>query len=223
MHAMSIVKSAIFGIAAAAAVSVTPALAGPVGTPVTVVDPTLNPFALDGQVQIVFTFSDASNEDLILTTPTLNGNPIIDNHTTAKGTVINLGNFTGNLVFQLDNLKTGATYFSDALDAFGDYHVKLDTNYADFGVPPLSGAALANITNLANQGYAIIFMAWEDHDKGTKYPGVKGSDFDYNDVIFAIAYKVNQRTIVPEPLTLSLFGAGLVGAAALRRRKKKSA
>ena len=28
---------------------------------------------------------------------------------------------------------------------------------------------------------------------------------------------------VPEPLTLTLFGAGLVGAAALRRRKSKKA
>ena len=30
-------------------------------------------------------------------------------------------------------------------------------------------------------------------------------------------------TNVPEPVTLSLFGAGLVSAAALRRRKKKAA
>ena len=29
-------------------------------------------------------------------------------------------------------------------------------------------------------------------------------------------------TLIPEPITLSLFGAGLAGAAALRRRKKKS-
>jgi len=218
MHFMRILTSTFFGVLVAAALAAAPALAGPV----TAVDPSLNPLSLDGHVQIVFTFSDASNEDLILTTPTLNGNPIIDNHTTPKGTVIDLGNFTGNLVFQLNNLKTGATYFSDALDGFGDYHVKLDANYADFGAPPLSGAALANITNLANQGYAIIFMAWEDHDKGTKYPGVKGSDFDYNDVIFAIAYKVNLHTIVPEPLTLSLFVGGVAGLAAVRRRKKKT-
>jgi hypothetical protein len=32
-----------------------------------------------------------------------------------------------------------------------------------------------------------------------------------------------KATVVPEPLTLSLFGAGLVGAAAMRRRKKKTA
>lgn len=30
-------------------------------------------------------------------------------------------------------------------------------------------------------------------------------------------------TAVPEPLTLSIFGAGVVGAAALRRRKLKTA
>ena len=34
---------------------------------------------------------------------------------------------------------------------------------------------------------------------------------------------VQDAHAVPEPLTLSLFGAGLAGAAALRRRKKKMA
>ena len=34
---------------------------------------------------------------------------------------------------------------------------------------------------------------------------------------------VSSTSSVPEPLTLSLFGAGLVGAAALRRRRKGKA
>ena len=58
-------------------------------------------------------------------------------------------------------------------------------------------------------------MAWEDLKNG------QGVDWDYNDVVYAIAYKVRTES-VPEPLTLSLFGAGLAGAAALRRRRKAS-
>ena len=34
---------------------------------------------------------------------------------------------------------------------------------------------------------------------------------------------VSEVTTAPEPITLSIFGAGLVGAAAMRRRKAKSA
>jgi len=213
-------KSVLFGVAAAA-LMVSPALAVKTvghGLPFTSVDPTLNPFAVDGHLQVVFTFSDASNEDVILTIPTLGPNPILDNHNTPLGSVVDLGNFTGNLTFELHDLFTNSTYFSDSLDAFNDYHVVLDPNYADFGVGPLGATALANIQNLANQGYSITFMAWEDHDLHSYNP----SDWDYNDVVFAIAYKVNQHSLVPEPLTLSLFGAGLVGAAALRRRRKAS-
>jgi len=33
----------------------------------------------------------------------------------------------------------------------------------------------------------------------------------------------NTLSVIPEPITLSLFGAGLVGAAALRRRKAQKA
>jgi len=226
---MRLLKSAIFGISAAALTAL-PALAGPVvghGLPITTVDPTLNPYAVDGHLQVVFTFSDAANEDLILTMPTLNGNPIIDNKLTPKGTVIDLGNFTGDLIFKLQDEQTLATYVSNGLDAYGDYHVKLDATYSDFGVGALKGVALANVTNLANEGYSIIFMAWEDHDKHSCYwnaahtkCAASPSDWDYNDVIYALAYKVNVHD-TPEPLTLSLFGAGLAGAAAMRRRKRK--
>jgi len=214
-HIVRALKTAVLAAGFAALTSLPAAAAG---VPVTTVNPTLNPFAVDGHLQIVFTFSDASNEDVILSIPTLGPNPILDNHTTPLGTVVDLGNFTGNLTFELDNLFTGANYFSNALDIFGDYHVKLDSTYSDFGVGPLGATALANITALANQGYSIVFMAWEDHDLHSYNP----SDWDYNDVIYAIAYKVNTHTLVPEPLTLSLFGAGLAGAAALRRRRKAS-
>ena len=49
--------------------------------------------------------------------------------------------------------------------------------------------------------------------------GFQGTDNETND-LFVTAYYVDA---VPEPLTLSLFGAGIAGAAAMRRRKNKSA
>ena len=184
--------------------------------PVTSVDPALNPFSVDGSIQIVFAFSDASNEDLILDIPALASNPILDNHVSPIGTTVDLGSYTGNLTFELNNLYTGAKYYSDALDAYGDYHVILDANYADFGIGSLDPTALASIQSLANAGYSIIFMAWEDHDVQSYAP----SDWDYNDVVYAVAYKVNLNR-VPEPLSLSVFGVGLISLLAFWCGRRK--
>jgi hypothetical protein len=45
----------------------------------------------------------------------------------------------------------------------------------------------------------------------------QGGDFDYNDLIFGF-YGIEVPS-VPEPMTLSLLGVGLVGLAAIRRRR----
>jgi hypothetical protein len=46
-----------------------------------------------------------------------------------------------------------------------------------------------------------------------------GGSYDISGTFFLLS---GPTTAVPEPLTLSLFGAGLAGAAALRRRSKKA-
>jgi hypothetical protein len=45
---------------------------------------------------------------------------------------------------------------------------------------------------------------------------------DYNAICFCLEVEgVNQPTAVPEPASIALFGAGLIGLAALRRRRSK--
>jgi len=55
-------------------------------------------------------------------------------------------------------------------------------------------------------------------DPGT-YTYTWGSGADADSIVVNIQQTTNE---IPEPFTLSLFGAGLAGAAALRRRKKAS-
>lgn len=56
---------------------------------------------------------------------------------------------------------------------------------------------------------------------GLSYQDVSGSRLQFqNDLAFTLN---GDATSVPEPLTISLFGTGLAGAVAMRRRKKKEA
>ena len=104
------------------------------------------------------------------------------------------GSYTGNIVHDDGaSLYVGSGYSSDIMPAPGP--VSATTT----GYSGLTGA------------FELIYVEAND------LPA---------DLTFNVDPNVNgfiPTSTVPEPLTLSLFGAGLVGAAALRRRKKKAA
>jgi len=100
-------------------------------------------------------------------------------------------------------------FTTNVADSDGNYHALITSVYSDFGLGALPGPAA---TALAALGGSITYVGWEDKTLA------QGSDWDYNDLIFAFA---NTSVAVPEPLTLSLFGMGLAGAALVGRRRNK--
>ncbi len=170
----------------------------------------------------VYIFSDANDASYLgLTTPP--PNPMIFcNHSaspcsaaSASGDTVDLGNRSGVLNFTLTNITMGMTYDSLHPDSDGIYHAKVTTNFSDFGLNPTQMGAAATGLAVAATLPNVTFIAFEDRNLA------EGSDFDYNDLIFAFSRTAPAHNPgVPEPLTLSLIGAGLLGAFGLRRRRK---
>ncbi|MEO5953823.1 MAG: PEP-CTERM sorting domain-containing protein [Chloroflexia bacterium] len=182
--------------------------------PITTPPPTLSAF---GNVTAVYIFADADETSILNELTPQAIDQIFCNHTTGTCTANNPGDTrdlfpppqNGPIVFSLNNITTGNVFTTNTMDAEGNYHALITANYADFGLGTLSGSLTAQ---LASFGGSVTFVGFEDKLMSN------GSDFDYNDLIFAFA---NTAIVgVPEPLTLSLFGAGLAGAALMRRRKK---
>ena len=183
--------------------------------PIKTAPPTLSAF---GNVTAVYIFDDAANTSVLNEISPAAFPQIFCNHATSTCVESTPGETknlfpppqTGAMVFSLQNVTTGTLFTSNLADADGNYHVRITSNYADFGLGALPGPAAAALVGLSS----ITFIGWEDLTLG------QGSDFDYNDLVFAFANTA--VTGVPEPLTLSLFGAGLVGAAWMSRRKKSA-
>jgi hypothetical protein len=171
-----------------------------------------------GNVTAVYVFADAGDTSILNELLPAAIAQIFCNHSTgpcigaSAGNTMNLGFQNGLMQFSLNNVSTGTTFLSDTADSDGNYHVLISDNYADFGQGALPGAADTVISGLISSGMSVTYVGWEDLKAG------QGSDFDYNDLIFAFANTTTRR--VPEPLTMSLFGAGLAGAAWARRRHK---
>ena len=184
--------------------------------PITDPPPALTAF---GDVTAVYIFANAADTSILNELTPVSIDRIFCNHDDAgppacaansSGDIEDLGNQNGNMTFSLENVTRTTTFTSDTADSDGNYHALVTTNYADFDVGVLSAAATAALAGLSN----ITFIGWEDKTLG------QDSDFDYNDLIFAFA-NTRITTQVPEPLTLSLFGAGLAGAVWVGRRRAK--
>ena len=173
-----------------------------------------------GNVTAVYVFADAGNTSILNELTPAAIAQIFCNHSTGgctganPGDTMALGVQNGVMTFSLHNTNTGSTFFSDLPDSDGNYHVKISEDYSDFGQGALPGAADTVISGLISSGMTVTYIGWED------LAADQGSDFDYNDLIFALANTTTRK--VPEPMTLSLMGAGVAGAAWARRRKKKA-
>lgn len=189
--------------------------AGPITTP----PPTLSAV---GDVTGVYVYANAGDTSLLNEVTPSAINLIFCNHPTGTctgndpGDTMDLGIQNGAMVFSLDDITVGNHFVSNAPDANGDYHVLISTNFADFGVGALPSGANSVIAALIASGQSVTYVGWED-----RMNGQGNADFDYNDLIFAFANTIT-TTQVPEPLTISLFGAGLAGAVLLRWRRRKS-
>lgn len=180
----------------------------------------------------MFVGFSAADRDL-LSLPGVSPNPIFVNQgagASAIGATISLPVIVGGLNFVLTNetsgnaFTIGTPYTNTDVPGSSVYH------FADFtfttGANDAADEALYNAlfpsvqmtagefsTIESNGGFANwTFAAVEDRTVVT--------NDDWNDLIYAFQNVAPSVQGVPEPLTLSLFGAGLAGLSLVRRRRK---
>jgi hypothetical protein len=116
---------------------------------------------------------------------------------------------------------TGIFTFASPITAFGIDVIGLgDVGETSFFIDNGTGP-LALETNYSAPGGTVTFAGITDAAGFTtvSFTGLQASDGVFFD---RLRFGGATVTAVPEPLTLSLFGTGVAGAIALRRRKKKA-
>lgn len=169
------------------------------------------PLSVNGNVTLVFIGSDAGDTSYL---SMVDGpSNIFCNHSTSTctaavaGDAVDLGVLVGDLNFTLNDISTPHIFKTSIADSDGYYYAKVVSNYGDLGVFPIPTAAADTIASLTTPTSVIKYVAFEDR---------VGGDYDYNDFVFAVIDP--PVGAVPEPATLALMSAGLLGFIRKRRR-----
>jgi hypothetical protein len=176
-------------------------------------------------VQVVFAFVSASDTDTLTLSVPGAPNPIFNNKTSSTRAEETITGLTPNqpLPFVFSNLTTGALTYTDAMPSTspdGDPHTlhaalqgsTITVNSASlfFRDPPrmpvvLASAVPAAMIAIDPKPADWLLIGFED------LTAAEGSDFDYNDLVFAFHNVQNNIVPVPEPSTLALLCVSLIG------------